>query len=827
MPEQIRLKANGSKVAHREAVAAKLKAARSTNPRGTKAIKFLQQLAPDRPWWTLTAIEPDGKVVTESFEYVEEARRFIADYNGDGYGIYYSLNTTKTRLRSKARKDDIAAVEYLHVDADPNADETPDDFKARLLPKLDEFRYPPTFVVDSGNGLQLLWRLRQAVPLTDDATIADIEARNHALAEALGAAPSTRNVDRILRVPGTTNYPNEPKRKQGRVECPAKLLEANDHSYDLGDFPPKQTQPTPHQPGSSATVEIPRNVQAMLYLSGRKGESIAGYKSRSGLLWGFLTSAIHARVPDSRILDALLDGRFTGNAIYEHVVDEGGREYAERQLNKARSKVADHGGRAGIHSWEQPDLSLLDDRRGDLPTFPLDTLQSQWLIEWVEHKAHSTGTTVDHVAVPLLGVSSSMIGNARRVVAKSWSLPMTLWTALIGLSGTGKTPGMDAVRDPLAELEYRRGEGDNAAATREHAERVERAKVAHKRWQAAVKEAIDYGRPTPPQPADAEKPADLVLPRLYAVDATIERIAVLLQARPQGMLLMIDELAGWFHNMSRYSGGRDDQFWLMAWDGKLYSVERMGRPPLTIPHLLIGVTGGLQPDKLADVFKGAADGMSARFLYAWPPSPAYRPLTDAPETDEDMMDILDKLDRLAETASDNRRLPLTEKALEALERYRKTVHAKAARYDGREQEWWRKSPAQVLRLAGTLALLKWAVDPNERAPQKIPVQYVTAASKLVREYFWRHARAAMRQIGLTEQNADARQVLRWIVATGKTQIAREQVRRDALRRNRDANQTQAVLDALVQAGWLREQRARSAGRPMVRWDVNPLVKAQR
>ena len=110
----------------------------------------------------------------------------------------------------------------------------------------------------------------------------------------------------------------------------------------------------------------------------------------------------------------------------------------------------------------------------------------------------------------------------------------------------------------------------------------------------------------------------------------------------------------------------------MAWDGKPYSVERKGRPPITIVDLLIGITGGLQPDKLGEVFKEAADGMSARFLYAWPRTPAYRPLTDAPETDADMMDILDKLDRLAETAdTSSRHLPLTAKARAALERYRK------------------------------------------------------------------------------------------------------------------------------------------------------------
>jgi hypothetical protein len=57
--------------------------------------------------------------------------------------------------------------------------------------------------------------------------------------------------------------------------------------------------------------------------------------------------------------------------------------------------------------------------------------------------------------------------------------------------------------------------------------------------------------------------------------------------------MLSDELAGLFLNMSRYSGGQDNEFWLEAWNGSPYTVERMGRPAITVDHLLVGVVGGL------------------------------------------------------------------------------------------------------------------------------------------------------------------------------------------------------------------------------------------
>ena len=93
---------------------------------------------------------------------------------------------------------------------------------------------------------------------------------------------------------------------------------------------------------------------------------------------------------------------------------------------------------------------------------------------------------------------------------------------------------------------------------------------------------------------------------------------MLLQARPRGLALVADELAGLFLNMGRYSNGSDREFWLQAWNGRAFVVERQGRPPVVLDHLLVGITGGFQPDKLVRCFSGDEDGMYARVLLGWP-----------------------------------------------------------------------------------------------------------------------------------------------------------------------------------------------------------------
>ena len=79
--------------------------------------------------------------------------------------------------------------------------------------------------------------------------------------------------------------------------------------------------------------------------------------------------------------------------------------------------------------------------------------------------------------------------------------------------------------------------------------------------------------------------------------------------------------------------------------------------------------------------------------------------------------------------------------------------------------------------------------------------------------------AALRQIGLTERHAKTRRVLRWLQANGRDQVSREDVRREALARHLDAEETQKVIDALERAGWLKKVTTETAGRAKHRWSL--------
>ena len=154
-------------------------------------------------------------------------------------------------------------------------------------------------------------------------------------------------------------------------------------------------------------------------------------------------------------------------------------------------------------SWDDPDLSLLDDRRGELPEFPITVLPEPWQ-QWATRAAQGAGVAVDHVVVPLLAIVAGQIGAARRIEAvPAWGERLGLWTTLVGFSGSGKTPGLNATKRVLEAVERDRADR-LAELRRQHETRVEAAKAAHKRWKDEVAEAVANGATPPPMPPEAE-----------------------------------------------------------------------------------------------------------------------------------------------------------------------------------------------------------------------------------------------------------------------------------------------------------------------------------
>jgi hypothetical protein len=321
-----------------------------------EAERFLQKLRPGGPW-VLTAIVPDGDTETITAHDAEEVAAFIRKHDGKR-NLYYSVNPTRTALSKKTAKADIAAIEFALADLDPDEGESPDAAKQRYHTQLNggSFKPRPVAAIDSGNGLQCLWRLKNPIALgkpvkvkvrvkgkdgkdklvsklqflpADQAAIDDVEGRIKDIMVRLGARPGTQNIDRILRLPGTTNLPNAKKRKEGRIPCETKLLWFEDSTYPLDAFPkPKQKTSDggkKRQPDSGDELE-----RAIHDASVPKGK-------RSERVWFVICKMLRRGYQPKAILRVLLD---RSNAISAHIYDQAKPEaYAERQIAQAIEKI--------------------------------------------------------------------------------------------------------------------------------------------------------------------------------------------------------------------------------------------------------------------------------------------------------------------------------------------------------------------------------------------------------------------------------------------------------------------------------------------------------
>ena len=325
------------------------------------ATEFLNKLRPAGPW-VLTAIMPDGPIETTTVRTPGEVDAFI-NANDGKRNLYYSVNPTRTALTKKAAKTDIAAIEFALADLDPADGEAPDAAKARYLRELEStFEPKPTAIVDSGNGIQCLWKLENRILLgepiwiRDDngrdvlafspeahATIADVEGRIAAAMLRLGGKAGTQNIDRIMRLPGATNLPNKKKREAGRAPCSTKLISFNGAAYPLAAFPPTDAGADTNTYRQAEQKRDAVNIEA-LPVSERIKNLIRGiddpeheYPSRSERVMAVLVAMAAGGCTDEQMSGVMLDKTLP---IGEHVREQSKLiNYLQRQIRQARAKA--------------------------------------------------------------------------------------------------------------------------------------------------------------------------------------------------------------------------------------------------------------------------------------------------------------------------------------------------------------------------------------------------------------------------------------------------------------------------------------------------------
>lgn len=214
-------------------------------PDTAAAIEYLRWLRPAGPW--LLAAIADGKrppvVRTFAAADVDAIARWLAEQNGQRRAnVYYAPNPTRAAMAKKPAATDIASLSWVHVDIDPQPDRPLADEQARILAALrrHDGLPEPSAIVFSGGGYQALWRLAEPLALDGSQVAADRAKLHNLQAEYALGADRCHNVDRILRLPGTINWPNAKKQERGQVPTLARVVVRSDAAYPLAAFPPAQ-----------------------------------------------------------------------------------------------------------------------------------------------------------------------------------------------------------------------------------------------------------------------------------------------------------------------------------------------------------------------------------------------------------------------------------------------------------------------------------------------------------------------------------------------------------------------------------------------------------
>lgn len=257
-----------------------------------EAVQFLTAYIKDwSGYMQVIAIGPDkegtvGAAVAPTD--VADLTPFIEQHNGKR-GVYFCVNPLKTQKSSKANKGDILEMAFLHTDLDPAGDR--EAGRGRIRQAIDASPLQPTFVVDSGNGYGLFWRLKAPV------TQAIGEDLNKRLAQALGG-DSCHNCDRLMRMPGTLNLPNATKKLKGYEPVQATLIESNDNAYTADDF-----ADLPHVKNKTMTVMPPTSPGEPIRL-----EDYGLDERQQALVNGTLAKGTRSEVMHSLLIILIEDG---------------------------------------------------------------------------------------------------------------------------------------------------------------------------------------------------------------------------------------------------------------------------------------------------------------------------------------------------------------------------------------------------------------------------------------------------------------------------------------------------------------------------------------
>jgi len=248
------------------------------------------------------------------------------------------------------------------------------------------------------------------------------------------------------------------------------------------------------------------------------------------------------------------------------------RKYHNDDLKVAASKLyaEGYGSRIVNKELEPKEKIILD--KNDLQ-FPIDIFPKP-IQSYILECQETLDSSVDYMGCSLLWMVSLSIGNSMRIeVKKGWLELATIWVAIVGKAGIGKTPSISNIIFPIEKI--------NNREISNYIKEYEKYEFYNSLSKKDQEEYPEVNKPLKKQ--------------FIANDITIEALVDLHQQNDISVGVFKDELAGWFKDMNKYKPGSDLEFWLSTWSGKSVNLNRMSRAGSFVAKPLIPVLGGIQP----------------------------------------------------------------------------------------------------------------------------------------------------------------------------------------------------------------------------------------
>jgi hypothetical protein len=486
---------------------------------------------------------------------------------------------------------------------------------------------------------------------------------------------------------------------------------------------------------------------------------------------------------------------------------------------------------------DDPDMSILRQVRHEAPEFPLHIFTQFWRRE-AEALATNGAAPIDYAAATILTAAAAVIGNSRWAnPLNAWKEPPVMWTQIIGPPSANKSPAIRPYMTFLNEIEAS-WEPQFQEDKRLWQSRKKQADAKRKQWETRMAVALEKGTDLGDMPADCIAPPEPARRRILIGDATLEALIRQMAANPRGFLNYRDEMAGWYANMSRYSGAgaTDRPAWLEAYGGGIYTVDRVkdGGDPVSVRKFNVSLIGGIQPEPLLSMASSAEDGLQARFMPFWPEK------TKRKLYRGELLELKGKfaLEALSELKMKKDKVTgLWEPVIIPFSDEARTVFAD--REDDRKyreehvpsklENTFGKARGHVARIALILEMLKWAEDPfheSSNGPKEVSVDSVQKAIDF-RENYLKHMQ--MRVFGFTGESEVARMakaIAEWITFNEVEHFKAHQLRREGgipgITSRTSKEQVEEALGYLVSLRWLRFESVKQAGRgrPSERYVVN-------